>query len=66
MENNGDYFLESRYKKENFPTDGAKLMSANLVSRLSQMDPTPVQVVGSIPPTWSSVWCLPQRLRRSS
>ena len=48
--------------EKRIPTDGAKLMSIDLVSRLSQMDPTPVQAVGSIPPTWSSVWCLPQRL----
>ena len=41
-------------------------MSADLVSRLSQMDPTPVQAVGSILSTWSPVWCLPQRLQRSS
>ena len=48
---------------EKKPSD---LMGTDLVSRLSQMDPTPVQAVGSIPSTWSPVWCLPQRLRRPS
>ena len=52
--------------EKRFPTDSAKLMSTDLVRRLSQMDPIPVQGVGSIPPMWLPVWCPLQRFRRPS